>query len=82
MEISNSNKIKEIFIEVLKLEIDEYTETLSYLEYDPWDSITHMKIVAKIEQAFDVEFEMRDIIAMESVAKVKEIVANHINGSN
>ena len=82
MEISNSNKIKEIFIEVIKLEIDEYTETLSYLEYDPWDSITHMKIVAKIEQAFDVEFEMRDIIAMESVAKVKEIVANHINGSN
>ena len=82
MEISNSNKIKEIFIEVLKLESDEYSETLSYLEYDPWDSITHMKIVAKIEQAFDVEFEMRDIIAMESVAKVKEIVANHINGSN
>ena len=79
MEISNSNKIKEIFIEVLKLEIDEYTETLSYLEYDPWDSITHMKIVAKIEQAFDIEFEMRDIIAMETVAKVKEIVAKHIN---
>tara|TARA_B100000767_G_C19568269_1_gene452095 strand:- start:452 stop:700 length:249 start_codon:yes stop_codon:yes gene_type:complete len=82
MEISNSTRIKEIFIEVLKLEIDEYSETLSYLEYDPWDSITHMKIVAKIEQAFDVEFEMRDIIAMESVAKVKEIVANHINESN
>ena len=79
MEINNLDKIKEIFIEVLKLEIDEYTETLSYLEYDPWDSITHMKIVAKIEQAFDVEFEMRDIIAMESVAKVKEIVAKHIN---
>ena len=79
MEINNSDKIQGIFIEVLKLQIEEYTETLSYLDYDPWDSVTHMKIVAKIEQAFDIEFEMRDIIAMETVAKVKEIVAKHIN---
>ena len=80
MEINNLDKIQDIFIETLKLQIEEYTETLSYIEYDPWDSVTHMKIVAKIEQAFDIEFEMRDIIAMETVAKVKEIVAKHING--
>jgi len=79
MEINNLDKIQDIFIETLKLQIEEYTETLSYIEYDPWDSVTHMKIVAKIEQAFDIEFEMRDIIAMETVAKVKEIVAKHIN---
>ena len=79
MEINNSDKIQGIFIEVLKMQIEEYTETLSYVDYDPWDSITHMKIVAKIEQAFDIEFEMRDIIAMETVAKVKEIVAKHIS---
>ena len=79
MEINNLDKIQDIFIETLKLQIEEYTETLSYVEYDPWDSVTHMKIVAKIEQAFDVEFEMRDIIAMETVAKVKEIVAKHIS---
>ena len=29
--------------------------------------------------SFDIEFEMKDIIAMESVAKVKEIVAKQIN---
>ena len=80
MEINNLDKIQDIFIETLKLQIEEYTETLSYVEYDPWDSVTHMKIVAKIEQAFDIEFEMRDIIAMETVAKVKEIVAKHLNG--
>tara|TARA_B110000259_G_scaffold141478_1_gene159324 strand:+ start:1440 stop:1688 length:249 start_codon:yes stop_codon:yes gene_type:complete len=75
------NKIKEIFVEVLKLQNEEYTDSLSYLDYDPWDSVTHMKIVAKIEQAFDIEFEMRDIIAMETVAKVKEIVAKQIKVS-
>tara|TARA_B110000305_G_C19243467_1_gene541094 strand:- start:510 stop:758 length:249 start_codon:yes stop_codon:yes gene_type:complete len=75
------NKIKEVFVEVLKLQNEEYKDSLSYLDYDPWDSVTHMKIVAKIEQAFDIEFEMRDIIAMETVAKVKEIVAKQIKVS-
>ena len=82
MQKQSLDKIKEIFVEVLKLENEEYTDSLSYLDYDPWDSVTHMKIVAKIEQAFDIELEMRDIIAMETVAKVKEIVAKQINISN
>ena len=81
MQKQSLNKIKEVFVEVLKLQNEEYTDSLSYLDYDPWDSVTHMKIVAKIEQAFDIEFEMRDIIAMETVAKVKEIVAKQIKVS-
>ena len=81
MQKQSLNKIKEIFVEVLKLQNKEYTDSLSYLDYDPWDSVTHMKIVAKIEEAFDIEFEMRDIIAMETVAKVKEIVAKQIKVS-
>ena len=79
MQKKSLDKIKEVFIEVLKLQNEQYTDSLSYLDYDPWDSVTHMKIVAKIEQAFDIEFEMRDIIAMETVAKVKEIVGKYIN---
>ena len=79
MQKKSLDKIKEVFIEVLKLQNEQYTDSLSYLDYDPWDSVTHMRIVAKIEQAFDIEFEMRDIIAMETVAKVKEIVGKYIN---
>ena len=78
MEIASSEKIKEIFAETLKISVEGVVDTLSYVEYDPWDSVTHMKIVAKLEQAFDLEFEMREIVAMETVAKVNEIVAKEI----
>ena len=78
MELANSEKIKEIFAETLKISVEEVVDMLSYVEYDPWDSVTHMKIVAKLEQAFDLEFEMREIVAMETVAKVNEIVAKEI----
>ena len=79
MKVNSSDKIQEIFSEVLKLQIEEVTDEPSYVEYDPWDSVTHMKIIAKIEQAFDLEFEMKDIVAMETVAKVKEIVTKQIS---
>ena len=78
MESTSCEKIKEIFAETLKISVEGVVDTLSYVEYDPWDSVTHMKIIAKLEQAFDLEFEMREIIAMETVAKVKEIVAKEI----
>ena len=79
MELASSEKIKEIFAETLKISVEGVVDTLSYVEYDPWDSVTHMKIVAKLEQAFDLEFEMREIIAMETVSKVNEIVAKQIS---
>ena len=78
MELASSEKIKEIFAETLKISVEGVVDTLSYVEYDPWDSVIHMKIVAKLEQAFDLEFEMREIVAMETVAKVNEIVAKEI----
>ena len=79
MELTSSEKIKEIFAETLNMSVEGVVDTLSYVEYEPWDSITHMKIIAKLEQAFDLEFEMREIIAMETVSKVIEIVAKQIS---
>ena len=79
MDLASFEKIKEIFAETLKISVEGVVDTLSYVEYDPWDSVTHMKIVAKLEQAFDLEFEMREIIAMETVSKVNEIVAKQIS---
>lgn len=71
-------RIAQIFSETLDIPMDKIVDTLSYVDFDPWDSVTHMRIVAKIEREFDVEFEMNEIIAMDSFLKVKEIVAKRL----
>tara|TARA_B100000700_G_C14427585_1_gene571085 strand:- start:141 stop:404 length:264 start_codon:yes stop_codon:yes gene_type:complete len=81
LEFKISNVIKNIFVETIGIKADEVVENLSYVDYDPWDSVTHMKIVAKIEQSFDLEFEMREIIDMETFEKTIEIVTEKINKS-
>ncbi len=41
-----------------------------------WDSIGHMNLVAAMEDAFGVEFEVDEIMEMVDVRKILEILAN------
>ncbi len=40
-----------------------------------WDSIGHMNLVAAMEDAFGVEFEVDEIMEMVDVRKILEILA-------
>ena len=40
-----------------------------------WDSIGHMSLVAAMEEVFEVEFEVDEIMEMIDVRKILEILA-------
>ena len=58
----NRKKYDAIFMEVLMLEAEQLNEELHYQSVSTWDSVAHMNIVAELEDAFDIELEMDDII--------------------
>lgn len=41
-----------------------------------WDSIGHMSLVAAMEDAFEIEFEVDEIMEMVDVRKILEILAS------
>ncbi len=58
--------------------IDE--SALDDLEYESiveWDSVGHMGLMAEIEEAFDVQLEMDDVIDFGSYDKGKEILKKY-----
>ena len=58
--------------------IDE--SALADLEYESipeWDSVGHMGLIAEIEEAFDIELEMDDVIDFGSYDKGKEILKKY-----
>ena len=58
--------------------IDE--SALDDLEYESiveWDSVGHMGLMAEIEEAFDIELEMDDVIDFSSYEKGKGILKKH-----
>ena len=74
----DENKLKNIFCEVLGLPAQEITDALAYNSCPQWDSLKHLQMVAMLEETFNIEFEMDDIIAMENYGKVKEILRKYL----
>ena len=68
------SKFAKVFAETFAISIDEVKDDLEYQSIASWDSINHLDLVSNLESEFEVEFDMDDIIAMENVAKIKEIL--------
>ena len=69
------NKIKYNTAFTESFGIDE--SALDDLEYESiveWDSVGHMGLMAEIEEAFDIQLEMDDVIDFGSYDKGKEIL--------
>ena len=73
-----SNQIKKIFSKNLKIQLAKINNKLSYVKSDKWDSINHMKIITDIEKQYNIQFLMKDVIAMETFAKAIKITEKYI----
>jgi acyl carrier protein len=78
MSSFDENTIKNIFCEVLGITVADVKDTLAYNSCVQWDSLKHLQMVAMLEETFDIEIDMDDIIAMENYAKVKEILLKYL----
>ena len=67
----------EIVSKVFQIDAGEINDSLKYQEIQYWDSINHLQLVSELENEFDVEFEMDEIIAMETIGKIKELLGKH-----
>ena len=72
--MKNKLKLIKAFCEALEIEESVVIDDLKYQSIEQWDSISHMMLIAELEDAFDVEIDTDDVIDMSSVAKAKEIL--------
>ena len=58
------------------LDIDDFSLTLDseFGEVPHWDSLGHMKIIAEIETRLDLEFEIDEIIGVDTLSKLIDMV--------
>jgi acyl carrier protein len=73
------DKIKQIFCKVLGADESTVNDETSYNSFEPWDSLKHLEIVSKLEEEFGIEFEMDDIIAMETFGKIRQITQKYLD---
>ena len=75
--MSNLEKYRNAFVEGLDVEEDKITDSLEYEGIPEWDSVGHMRLVACIEEAFDIMMETEDIIDFNSFQKGIELLKKY-----
>ena len=66
--MTNLEKYQDVFVEAFETSKD-LLEDLKYQDIPEWDSVGHMTMIALLEDAFDIMFEMDDIIDFSSFKK-------------
>ena len=66
--MTNLEKYQNVFVEAFETS-KESLEDLKYQDIPEWDSMGHMTMIALLEDAFDIMFEMDDIIDFSSFKK-------------
>ena len=75
--MSNKDNYDQVFIVSFDLDAKQLNDKLEYNSIEAWDSIGHMQIIAELEDIFEIEFEMDDIINFSSYNKGMEILVKY-----
>jgi len=75
--MENKQKYDQAFIESFSIDESKLGESLEYESIPEWDSVGHMGLIAELEEAFDIEMEMDDIIDFSSYKKGLELIAKY-----
>ena len=76
MKMNDLEKYNELFKKALELSADTPIEQFVNRERD-WDSVTHMEIIAELEDQFNIMLSPSDILSLDSYKKGIEILKNY-----
>lgn len=69
--------LQQAFVDALGISDDVDWVGLAYRGIEEWDSVAHMRLVAEIEDVFDVMLETEDVIGMSSYQVTKKLLAKY-----
>ena len=71
----NLGKYDLLFIDVFSLNQNQLDSSLLYQSVPSWDSVGHMEMISRLEETFEINMEMDDIIDFSSYEEGKKILS-------
>lgn len=72
-------KVKKILKEVFKVELDKINDNFDQTCCDKWDSINHITLIQRLEEEFNIEFDLMETIEMTSLSKIVDVICRKYN---
>lgn len=71
-------KLNAVFREVFDDETIIVNDETTSSDIDDWDSLTHISLIAAVEEEFGIKFQMKDVISMKKVGDMVDIIEEEI----
>ena len=69
-----NEKLTNILTEVFDIKISEINENLTNESVSSWDSLTQLDLVTSLENEFNIQLEMLEIVSLTSIRKIIEVL--------
>ena len=71
-------RVEEIFREELEQEDLVLTDETTADDVDGWDSLSHVQLVAAMEEAFGIEFKSREILSWDNIGDLIDCIEKKV----
>ena len=72
-------KVQEIFRDVFQAPALVIRPEMTAGDVDKWDSLTHLTMIAKVEEAFGFRFKLKEMVKMKNVGDMLTIINEKVN---
>jgi len=73
----NLEKYNDCFTEIFKAQKEDLNDAFAFGMAPGWDSLAHMELIARLEDAFDIMLETEDLIHFGSYENGKKILVKY-----
>lgn len=67
--------LSEVFADVFDRDGIELTETTTAKDVEGWDSLTHIALLAAVEDEFSIRFDMKEVQGLKDVGAMADAIA-------
>ena len=71
-------KLTEVFRDVFDDGAITVSETTTAADIEDWDSLTHITLLATVEEEFGVKFSMKAVQGLKNVGELADLVAEAV----
>ncbi len=71
--------INEVLSSVFRMKEESLNDDLTMSDIEKWDSLTHMDLITSIEENFDIQLSMDEIMEMQDIKTIKKIVSDKVS---
>lgn len=70
-------QFRNVLAEILEVDADKVAEDMRREDTESWDSLTHLRLITAMEEAFHVQLTMDEIAAANSPRTLEQFIRAH-----